>query len=244
MQFSGHSKRMRRQVIKSALNAYDIMREKDERGEEPLYRPKEWKKSERLQKRRDKKSRWFRGKEGKKETVIFIPATPNGDLKRRYQEVIRETGIEIAVVEVPGVSLKRKLQKSDPFKEKECTKVRSCLVCAGESGGRCRQEGVTYEIKCSECEGVYIGETSRNAFSRGLEHKRSVSKKDKNSALYMHSVEKHGGKNKFSMKVTGAYRGDALKRQITESIKIEKSRHLLNRRDEWRQVKLPRLALC
>jgi len=54
MQFSGHNKEMRAQVVRSALNAYAKMREKDEKGENPRYRTWQWKKEERLEKRRDK----------------------------------------------------------------------------------------------------------------------------------------------------------------------------------------------
>ena len=66
MQFSGHSLKMRGQVVRSALNAYDKIREKDERGETPMYRPREWNREEREENRRKKKRDWFRGKDGKK----------------------------------------------------------------------------------------------------------------------------------------------------------------------------------
>ena len=97
MQYSGHSKTMRKQVVKSALNAYDRMIEKEERGEEPLYRPRDWKKNKRLENKRMKKENWFRGKDRKKESVFFIPATPHSVLKRKNQEVIDRAKIQIAV---------------------------------------------------------------------------------------------------------------------------------------------------
>ena len=221
------------------------MIEKQERGEEPLYRPREWKKKKRLENKRMKKENWFRGKDRKKESVFFIPATPHSILKRRYQEVIDRAKIQIAVVEVPGTSMKRLLQRSDPFKEKKCAKERSCMICSGSAGGRCREEGVTYKIEC-ECGDRYFGETSRNAHTRGLEHKRSLHKRDQNSPLVLHSIEEHRGRiPKFNMTVTGSYRNDALKRQISEGIQIEQCRRgLLNRRDEWRQARLPRLRLA
>ena len=46
------------------------------------------------------------------------------------------------------------------------------------------------------------------------------------------------------MNVTGSFRGDALKRQITESVLIERTEHIINRRDEWRQLHLPRSELA
>ena len=95
-------------------------------------------------------------------------------LKRRYEKAISKAGVRIAVAEISGTSLKQRLQKSDPFKEKRCEKE-GCLVCAEGDGGRCRINGVTYELTCKSCNDVYVGETSRNAYTRGLAHIASVS---------------------------------------------------------------------
>ena len=54
MQYSGHSIRMRAQVVRTAIHAYEIMKQKDLSGEEPMYRPREWKKAERVQAKRKK----------------------------------------------------------------------------------------------------------------------------------------------------------------------------------------------
>ena len=240
MQFSGHDKKMRGEVIRSALNAYDIIKEKHEKGVEPMYRPKGWKKVEREKKKKEKKRTWFRGKDRKNESVIFLPATPGSILRRRYKEIIDRAGVNIAVVEVPGSSIKKRVQRSDPFREKKCRKEESCMVCSSDGLGRCREEGVTYEVVC-ECGARYIGESSRNAFSRGLEHRAALLKKDVNSPLVAHCIEAHGGRmTKFTMNVTGRFRGDPTKRQISESIYIEKTDNILNRKDEWRQLNLPR----
>ena len=82
MQYSGHTHEMRSQVVKSALHAYDVMLRKDREGIEPLYRPREWKKEERIRDKRKKKREWFRGKDKSKEAVIFLPATPGSELKK------------------------------------------------------------------------------------------------------------------------------------------------------------------
>ena len=248
MQFSGYHKTFRTQVVKSALSAYDAMVKKDEQGEEPLYRPREWRMVERAKSRRAKKGEWFRGGKQKNETVIFVPATPGGELKKRYQKLISDAKVKVAVAEVPGASIKRRLQKSDPFKEKKCKDPSECMVCSGEGkGGKCRNEGVTYEIRCKGCEGRYVGETSRNAFTRGGEHLTDLQKKNTKSPLHLHNVEEHRDATPpgFEMKVTGTFGGDATKRQVRESVLIQKvpSNDLMNRRDEWRQVKLPRVEL-
>ena len=248
MQFSGYDKRFRTQVVRSALNAYDKMVEKDANGEEPMYRPRSWKRVERAKSRRAKMSEWFKGGGQGNETVIFVPATPDSELKRRYQKVITAAKVKVAVAEVPGASLKRRLQKSDPFRESKCRDRDKCMVCGEGKGGRCRSDGVTYEVRCKGCDGKYIGETSRNAFTRGREHMFDLHKKNRKSPLVLHNEEKHNNENApgFEMKVTGVFGGDATKRQVQESVLIQqtKTEELINRRDEWRQVKLPRIELC
>ena len=56
------------------------------------------------------------GKVGDKEAVIFIPATPRSELQKRFNKVVQEAKIGIAIVEVAGTSMKKRLQRSDPFK--------------------------------------------------------------------------------------------------------------------------------
>ena len=106
---------------------------------------------------------------------------------------------------------------------------------------------MTYEVECKECGAVYIGETARNAHTRGLEHQTCVTKKDLKSPLYAHCVEAYEGRQvAFSMKVTGIFGGDALKRQISEGVNIQTTPadKLLNRKDEWRHAILPQTQIC
>ena len=251
MQFSGYTEMFRAQVVKSALCAYDKMVEKDERGEEPLYRPREWRRVERAEERRKKKGDWFKGSGKKKnESVIFVPSTPRGELRRRFLESIKRAGVKVAVAEVPGRSVKRRVQRSDPFQDDVCADEEKCLICRHGGGrGMCRKTGVTYEVGCKKCGGRYIGETSRNGFTRGREHMEGIVKKNKESPFVVHSEERHGERAKledYEMKITGMYGGDATKRQVAEAIKIQHTQgpELINRQDEWRQVRLPRIQMC
>ena len=43
MPFSGYKAKFKGEIVKSAFKAYRVLKEKDERGEQPLYRPKMWK---------------------------------------------------------------------------------------------------------------------------------------------------------------------------------------------------------
>ena len=89
----------------------------------------EWRIEESIasQSRRSGRTEWFRGKE-KNKSVVFVPATPRSELKNRYVKVIAEAGVKLAVAEVPGTSLKRKLQRLDPFKVKKCESVTAWCV--------------------------------------------------------------------------------------------------------------------
>ena len=127
LQYSGYDQKFRTEVVLSALKAYNCMIELDASGEQPLYRPKEWKRLERAQERRGKRESWYR--KGGFDTVIFVPATPGFQLKSRYIEEIEGAGFKIKVVEQSGVTLKGMLQRSDPFREKECNNI-NCLVCS------------------------------------------------------------------------------------------------------------------
>ena len=57
--------------------------------------------------------------------------------------------------------------------------------------------GITYSITCMECaydnkkEKINIGETLRNAYTRGKEHLKSLAMKEENSVLWRYSKDKH-----------------------------------------------------
>ena len=69
--------------------------------------------------------------------MVFVPATPGSELEKGYMSAIAKAGVRIGVAEVPGTNLKRRLQKSDPFRKEKCGEE-DCLVCAEGDGGRCR----------------------------------------------------------------------------------------------------------
>ena len=162
-------------------------------------------------------------------------------------KTIADAKARITVAEVPGKSVKRMLQRSDPFKRKKCGDHEKCMVCTGGGSG-CRSNGVTYEVRCKLCGDFYIGETGRNGYTRGLEHRDGIINKNDESVFHKHSVENHNGTltpADFIMTITGIYGGDATKRQVAEAVRIQHAQgpQLLNRQDEWRQVHLPRVDL-
>ena len=61
--------------------------------------------------------------------------------------------VKIRVVERVGTTVKRVLQKSDPFNCRECGRD-SCVICTDGSKLDCRIRGVVYDLWCKECMGV------------------------------------------------------------------------------------------
>ena len=52
---------------------------------------------------------WFKGGDQRNESGMFIPATPGSELRSRYQKVTKDAKVRIAVAEVPGASLKKRI---------------------------------------------------------------------------------------------------------------------------------------
>ena len=48
---------------------------------------------------------------------------------------------------------------------------------------------IVYQVKCSDCEKVYIGESGRELGTRIKEHQRNINKQEANSQIYKHLEE-------------------------------------------------------
>ena len=107
---------------------------------------------------------------------------------------------------------------------------------------------LTYHIKCTECNNIYIGQTSRTAYTRGKEHIKSLAKKKKRSALWKHCKKKtHNNEmQKFKMNVTGSYSNNAMLRQISEGVRIDQvpEGSLMNSRNKWNYFRVPRAVVA
>ena len=92
------------------------------------------------------------------ETVVFIPVTTGSELKKRCLKTIQRAKVKVAVMEVPGTSVKRKVQRSDPVKSRVCGDKEMYMVCAnGGKGENCRSTVVTNEVRCKRCDRKYFG---------------------------------------------------------------------------------------
>ena len=108
----------------------------------------------------------------------------------------------------------------------------------------CHKGNVCYTMECKfkECDAGYDGETHRNAYTRGLEHMKKYQRKDENSFIFKHQVEKHNSQPaNFGMRVVGSFK-DPLSRQVTEAVMIKNHQGtLLNSKAEFHQPPLVRV---
>ena len=106
--------------------------------------------------------------------------------------------------------------------------------------------GQHFENQEEQCDSIYNGETGKNSYTRGNQHTADLIAGKDSSVLWNHCVEKHDGvKQQFAMTVEDKMRGDPMKRQILESIRISRvpEEKSLNRKDEWNSARLPRALI-
>ena len=244
MQSSGYDHEFRLEVLKSALNAYEKKKEAEKDGQR-MYRERTWNKKERKKQKMQKKKNWY--KNGETESVLFVPATPNSELKRKMQEKLKSKDTKIKVIERSGTKIVRLLQRNDPFKKKECTDTSNCLVCSSGKPGGCRDNSIVYCIKCTGgCGHEYIGQTGSNAYTRGKQHLECYRKKSEESALWKHCMKDHdGNEHHFEMQILDRVRNDSTKRQILEAVRLQKAPNetSMNSRGEWHTARIPRIQI-
>ena len=143
---------------------------------------------------------------------------------RKIAEQEAEDGLKFKVVEGGGRSIKSIVQKSNPTETPGCGQS-DCMACAvgrGE-GGNCQRSNIQYEMRCGTCQDetpVYIGESSRNLYTRAKEHRQAYRRGGDNSFMAKHQAEKHQGeRGVFTAKVVKTFK-DCLRRQISEATSL------------------------
>ncbi len=248
LQASGYDKSTRYHVIKSAYKAYEKIKEDDANGIRPMYRSKNWNTIERRKERKAKKTSWY----GNFDSVIFVEATPDSELKKLFDKEIKQRRMKIKVVERTGTKMKNILQKNSVLNDKQCTE--DCFVCATTGKGNCMGSGATYAIRCEEDHDggkvyQYDGRTTKNAYARGKEHMDKFKAKNEESFMWKHCLEVHDGvEQSFKMHVSGRYKDSPTMLQIGEAIRIQKQNEdkkmvTMNSRNEWGIVKIPRATI-
>ena len=161
---------------------------------------------------------------------------------REVAETETDKKLRFKIVEKGGKTLERSLMRPNPLGDSKCNKPK-CPVCPS-GGTMCHKHNVCYQYKCNSCDDdvVYIGETSRNLYSRGLEHNNLYAKESPKSFLYNHQVEHHNSEPAdFDVKVIKSFK-DPLSRQVTEAVLIKNHPgELLNSKSEFFQPPIVRV---
>ena len=182
--------------------------------------------------------------------IANVPPTPNSELANSLKAIAdseSEAGVHFKIIETGGLSMRSVLQRSNPLETAGCD-TQDCLPCKhgrGE-GGNCAGCGINYEIECQLCpeeeKSVYIGETSRNLYTRSSEHMSSYRGGKVTSFMFKHQENAHPGEQAvYKAKVTASTR-DCLTRQVREAVLIRRSQvPVLNSKTEWHQPALYRI---
>ena len=215
-------------------------------------RSREFEKEKKIEKN-SKIINWYKGKDGKSfDSVLMIPATPNGELKKVIQEIAKSSNLRVKIVEKSGTKLGTYLRKFDKTKSKGPCQEKDCMICQHTTKfvRKCRIPSLVYKITCKECEKLkikanYYGESSFNGYTRGVQHLenyRSKSKKtQEKSALRQHAKDHHNDRKvDFQMTVLETFKKNPLARQVLESIWIVKSKTEddipMNNKNEFNQA--------
>ena len=89
---------------------------------------------------------------------------------------------------------------------------------------------------------MYIGESSRNIYTRVKEHQSSYRNRNGKSFMKKHQEKHHQGlPGSYKAKVTGSFR-DCLTRQVSEGVSIRRCDvEVMNGKSEWHQPALWRV---
>ena len=267
MKNSGYSANYRKQILDSSEKAFEKMVKDDQLGVKPLYRDKKWNKELRKTQKHEKKLNWYKngGKgtvnkiEMEYTTVLFVPITKGGilakEVKKRLEELNRNSKERFKVVESGGIELKSLLIKKDPFPKSKCDQ-KKCFICNSEKSDHvkfeCTSNSVGYRLLCDTCMErglvrVYEGESSRSARVRGSEHLRDFTKNNPSSVMFKHKQNEHSDEEmKISMKIVQKFR-DPLTREANEAVRInnrnKKKYELLNSKNEFHHPPIARIVV-
>ena len=177
---------------------------------------------------------------------MFIDATPNSELIKKFREVEERCKIDdkkrIKFVEKSGMKLIDAIRPSNQF-QSNC-KDEECIACKDSKKlSNCRKSNVGYTIQCSTCKNkginkVYEGESCRNLHHRQKEHMNQLKKKKENSVLYKHIQTDHKNEEpegiNFKITMAGSYT-HPLRRILNEGVRIShrEENELMNSKKEF-----------
>ena len=227
MAVARHKKRLER--WKEGKGMFDDRRSEDERRETSARKRRDWYKSD-----------------GKYDSVMFVQPTEGSELKKRIQQIAKRNNVKVKVVEKAGLTVKKVLQKSNPFGKVKCHRE-DCEVCKFGKPGDCRTRGCGYQLMCKTDRRKYRGQTGRSVYERVKEEVQGWRSHSENNPLWRHSELFHGGEDfDLEVKITDKSFGKPSRRMITESVLIEQlsGQETMNSKKDvkmWSYVKLNKI---
>ena len=126
--------------------------------------------------------------------VFFVPRTQGGELATLLREAeieIQKFSIsKIKIVEETGDMVKNLVHKANPWAGEDCAREKCPLCSTGDENGDCRRRNIVYQTQCLKCktdgrDTLYVGESSRTAYERGIEHQRDWQDEKENSHMHV-----------------------------------------------------------
>ena len=185
------------------------------------------------------------------EAIAMVPYPPFSALKNRMTKAEANLGYKtrFRFVEELGRSLQQILVKKNPDPQ-ECGRE-NCLPRKYKPGD-CMRQNALYRLDCQLCKteeqktSVYVGETARTIFDRGLEHMKTHRSRNAESPLVEHENSEHDGQPvEWTMSAICFPIGN-MKRQATEGhliSQIGRNSNILNRKGERGQNLSPILEV-
>ena len=74
-------------------------------------------------------------------SILFVQPTVGSKLKQEVQRIARRNDVKVKVIEKAGLTMKKALQRSDPYTKSKCERM-DCAVCKFGKAGECRNVGM------------------------------------------------------------------------------------------------------
>ena len=156
------------------------------------------------------------------------------NMSHKIRKYIINHNLPIRIIFTPGRKLKDIFCSSRPYDKKYCFSSR-CTICPRFcDNSNCQVLGCVYKIKCNICQEVYIGETSRTAHERLMEHNRYAANPGKypDEALSQHYDTFHPGMSPDLVFSILDKELSTVKRKIKEAFYISNEKPSINKKDE------------
>ncbi|XGW34592.1 hypothetical protein V3C99_018497 [Haemonchus contortus] len=152
---------------------------------------------------------------------------------------------KVVLINLPGDNIKRQLIRNRLY-DRACS-TDNCVICPFGKVGDCAQRGTVYQLRCSVCGEIYIGETGRMLGIRVKEHLAGKRRGSLLTPLGRHRLEGHQG-NDFDIECKIlAYENEIGARKILEALHIRTKNPGLNNRNECLTITselLPFIPFC